>query len=295
MAMTARSTSLKSLRREIDGIDDEMHDLLMRRVEIVERVAEIKNREAAGAYIRPGREMTILRRLMNRHRGELPAAVVIRIWRELLAATTRLQGELSVAVHAPEKSVGYWDLARDHYGSGTKMSLHRLANPVIRAVVNGNATIGVLPLPQEGEPAPWWPALIDAGDNMPRIVARLPFIENSGGRFERLGALAIAHMDRERTGDDVTLVAVEVAPERSRASLKEAFVAGGLPATDIAAWEDVENPRMRLHLIEIAEFVGANDARLAAVAAAMDEQVARIIELGGYAMPMIGLDDGDGG
>ncbi|MFQ5958457.1 MAG: chorismate mutase [Alphaproteobacteria bacterium] len=293
--MTARSVSLKSLRRVIDDIDDRMHDLLMERTEIVERIAEVKNREAAGAYMRPAREVTILRRLMKRHHGRFPAAVVARIWREMVAATTRLQGTLSVAVHAPEKSVGYWDLARDHYGSGTRMTLHRLANPVIRAVVGGTATVGVLPVPQEGDAAPWWPMLIAAGEHMPRIVARLPFIENSGGRFERLGALAIAHMEREETGNDFTLVAVEANPELSRGSLKEAFVASGLPANDIAAWEDAENPRTRLHLIEIAEFVGEDDARLADVAWAMGDQVVRIIELGGYAVPMGGFGGDDGG
>ncbi len=293
--MTARSASLKTLRREIDDIDDRMHDLIMQRTEIVELIAVVKSREAAGAYIRPAREVTILRRLMERHHGRFPPAVVVRIWREMVAATTRLQGTLSVAVHAPEKSVGYWDLARDHYGAGTRMTLHRLANPVIRAVVGGTATVGVLPVPQEGDAAPWWPTLIAAGEHMPRIVARLPFIENSGGRFERLGALAIAYVSQEETGDDVSLVAVEVTSELSRATLKEAFVASGLPANDIAVWEDAENPGERLHLIEIDEFVGEGDARLADVGEIMGEHVIRIIHLGGYAVPMIGFGADDGG
>ncbi|MCH9020463.1 MAG: chorismate mutase, partial [Proteobacteria bacterium] len=125
--MTGPSASLESLRRDIDAIDDEIHDLLMRRTEVVERIGALKNQTESDVFIRPAREAEIMRRLIDRHRGRFPASVVVRLWREVLAATSRLQGPFSVAVHAPEKSVGYWDLARDHFGSGTKMTLHRLS------------------------------------------------------------------------------------------------------------------------------------------------------------------------
>ncbi|MFQ5784592.1 MAG: chorismate mutase [Alphaproteobacteria bacterium] len=291
--MTAGPASLEPLRREIDAIDDQMHDLLMRRAGIVEKISEVKNRESAGAYMRPAREVTILRRLIDRHSGRFPATVVVRIWREMVAATTRLQGDLTVAVNAPEKSVGYWDLARDHYGSGTAMTLHRLAGPVIRAVVDGAATVGVLPLPREGDDDPWWRMLIAGGERMPRIVSRLPFIENGRGRFENLAALAIARIDYERTGDDISLVAVEVDAELSRARVRDAFVAGGLAADAIAAWQDRENPQSRMHLMEIADYVDAGDPRLAAVETGFGERVVRMVALGGYAVPLGRPDDGD--
>ncbi len=191
-----------------------------------------------------------------------------------------------MAVHAPEKSVGYWDLARDHYGSCTPMSLHRNANQVIRAVIDGTATLGVLSLPQEGEPHPWWRHLIAAGPRMPRIIARLPFIENSAGRFEHLGALSIAQIDQDRTGDDVSLVAVEANAELSRGSLKQGFDAAGMPANDIAVWQDPDNRKTRLHLIEIADFVGRDDPRIGELESEMSEHVQQVIALGGYAAPL---------
>ena len=284
--MTAPSRSIDELRRDIDAIDDEMHDLLIRRVEIVEAIGALKKAAAGELYIRPAREAQILRRLVKRHKGRFPAPVVVRIWREMLAATSRLQGPFSVAVHAPEKSVGYWDMARDHYGSATQTTLHRLANPVIRAVADGSATIGVLPEPRDGDDDPWWPKLLTAGETMPRVIARLPFIDYDDGRFEELGALAIALADQEPSGDDVSLVAVEASAGLSRTGLKEAFVAGGLPASDIATWSEDKAAESHFHLVAFADFVGPGDARLAAATAKLGEQITRIIGLGGYAAPI---------
>ncbi len=286
--MTSPPTSLDSLRREIDAIDDQMHDLLMRRTAVVERIGALKNQDAATVYIRPEREATMLRRLVKRHRGRFPAPVVVRIWREMLAATSRLQGPFSVAVYAPERSVGYWDLARDHYGSCTRMDLHAKASPAIRAVTEGTATVAVLPLPEDGEDDPWWPLVIAAGDPIPRIAARLPFIENSAR--QRLGALAIARMNQEQSGDDVSLLAVEADPELSRGNLETAFAAAGLPASDVAVWRQGGDDGTCLHLIEVADFVGRDDARTAAVKAELGERIGRVIELGGYARPLGGSD-----
>ncbi len=80
------------LRRRIDEIDDRLQDLLTERVSIVSRVADSKQRSGGVAPHQPAREAEILRRLVARNNGAMPAASLVRIWRELLAATTRMQG-----------------------------------------------------------------------------------------------------------------------------------------------------------------------------------------------------------
>jgi len=293
--MTTPPNPLDAMRREIDEIDDAMHDLLMRRAEIAVRIGDHKTRNADRGYIRPAREAAILRRLVARHHGHFPAVVMVRLWRELMAATSRIQGPFSVAVHAPEKSVGYWDLARDHYGSGTQMTLHRAATLVIRAVADDTATVGVLTVPQDDDANPWWPMLVASGANMPKVVARLPFIDNNNGRFEQLGALAIARADHEPTGDDVSLVAIEATADLSRVGLAEAFGAARLPANVTAVWTPPGEPDIRLYLIEIADYVAADDARLDAVRTTTGERLSRMIDLGGYAVPLGDPGFGDDG
>jgi chorismate mutase / prephenate dehydratase len=292
--MTVPSRSIDDLRDDIDVIDDEMHELLMRRVDVVEQIGALKNAAPGDLAIRPAREARILRRLVAQHRGRFPALVVVRIWRELIAATTRLQGPFSIAVNAPEKFVGYWDVARDQYGSATKATLHCSANSVIRAVVDGTATIGILPIPAEDDAVPWWPHLIFAGANIPRIIARLPFIEHDHEPFEDLGALAIALSEQEASGDDVSFIAVEASAGLSRDSLKQAFDVSGLPATGITAWSEIKRAPTQLHLVQVGDFVGAGDARLDAAAAKLGDQIIRFVGLGGYAVPIGKAQSGGG-
>jgi chorismate mutase/prephenate dehydratase len=269
------------VRREIDALDDAIHDLIKRRVALVGRVAQAK---PGGLPIRTGREAEILRRLIHRHSGNLPPVVLVSIWRELMAALTRLQAPLAVALCAPQKSVGYWDLARFQFGSATPMSLHRSAAPVLRAVTEGRATVGVMPLPQEQEADPWWPHLVAETDGTPRVIARLPFVDSDAGRFESFGALVIAQAEPEPTGDDRALIVIEAEIEISRARLHELLKAAELDG-DILATKRLGGSE-DLWLIEIRGFVGVGDPRLANMVALANKTVRRAVALGAYATPL---------
>ena len=274
-------SQLDTVRREIDALDDAIHDLLKRRVALVGQVARAKGR---GLPIRPGREAVILRRLMSRHSGNLPPVVLVSIWRELMGALTRLQAPLAVAVCAPQKSVGFWDLARFQFGSSTPFTLHRSPAPVLRAVSDGAATVGVLPMPQEEEADPWWPQLVSEQADAPRVIARLPFVETADGRFENLAALAIGKTDPEPSGDDRSLIAIEAETEMSRTRLHELLKAAGLDG-NIMATVSIGGDE-GLWLIEVAGYADRGDARLAKLVALANKTVRRAVPLGTYAMPI---------
>lgn len=250
--MPADSPSLDDLRRDIDEIDIAIHDLLMRRTEIGRRIGAVKGDN--GPYIRPGREAQILRSLIARHHGPLPAAVVVQIWREIIGALTALQGSLTVAAcngGGPELH----RLARNHYGLQAPITPHAMPMGVLRAVIEGQATVGILPLPDSDDPEPWWRYL--ARDGAPRIVARLPFAASETRETE---ALAIAHAEAEDSGRDRSYLILETTQELSRATLRDALTRTGLPVIDVQTWTS-ERSR-RLHLIEVDGFVAAGDERL---------------------------------
>lgn len=282
--MPSSTTALDELRREIDQIDDAIHDLLMQRAQVVERVGAAKG--DSRVYLRPGREAVILRRLMARHTGAFPPAVIVRMWREMIAALTRLQGPFAVAVYAPEDRRGFWDVARDHYGSFIPMTAVNSPVAAVRAVSDGTATVGVVPYPAEDDSDPWWRYLVNGDQRTPRVVARLPFGHRGNARGENRDALAIALVPNEPTGDDRSLLAVELGADLSRGRLKDALEHAGLPPTAFCTWHARDPHGSSVHLVEIADFVDAQDPRLHAFAERLGDIPARINTVGGYAVPL---------
>ncbi|MBP2291702.1 chorismate mutase [Azospirillum rugosum] len=293
--MPAPKSPLDDLRREIDHIDDAIHDLLMRRAAVVERIGAVKaqlddqNGAVAAAppiFLRPAREAVILRRLMARHAGSFPAAAVVRMWREMITALTRIQGPFAVAVYAPEERRGFWDVARDHFGSFVSMTAVNTPAAAIRAVSEGTATVGVVPYPAEDDADPWWRFLLSSDARTPRVVARLPFGGRGNARGEDRDALAIALVPHEPTGDDRTLLAIELGHDLSRGRLKDHLEHSGLAPTGFCTWHAKDPSGPSLHLVEIADFVDHADPRLSAFAERLAEIPVRVNIVGGYAVPL---------
>ncbi len=279
--MPATPSDLTELRHRLDEIDDKVHDLLIERVEIISMVAASK-RDGRLAAFQPGREAEIIRRLVGRHRGDFPVATLIRMWREMLAATVRLQSPFAVAVFAPTEAQGFWDLARDHYGSSTPMSAYRSIGQVIRSVSEGQAAIGVLPMPQEGEADPWWRQLASKDEHAPRVVARLPFGARGNARSDA-DALAIGRGMQEETGADRTLLATELTADISRGRIFRILSSVGLNCTFFASCEHAGGA---VNLIEIDGFVRISDQRLDSFRAQLGDALHRMLPFGGYALPI---------
>jgi chorismate mutase-like protein len=277
------SGPLEDFRRQIDEIDDSLHDLLMRRAEVVAAVGEVKKGDGTPA-LRPGREAAILRRLLARHRGHFPPAMLVRIWREILAGTVAMQTDFAVAVYAPDTMQGYWDLARDHYGSHTRMTALGTPSQVLRAVTEGTASVGVLPMPAEGDLEPWWPYLISADPQTPRVIARLPFADRGNARGESGDALAIGRGEPEPSALDRSLLVIETSAEMSRGRLVSALKSGGLGASFVAAVES--KPGTAAHLLEFSGVLDAGDPRVGAALAPLGNAIEGTYRLGVYARPV---------
>ena len=283
ISMTSSSDqALAELRREVDRIDGTMVDLLVERLRIVREIAATKRQAGnGGPAIRPGREAAMLRRLVERGRG-FPTGTLVRMWRELLAATTRAQAPLAVAACAPPDRPELWDLARDHFGSTAPIQRAAGGSQALRLLADGAADLAVLPLPAEDEA--WWAALPDTQVRPLRVVARLPFAP-ADPRLAGWGALVVGTVEPEPSGDDLTLVAVAAPPHVGRARLLERMAERGLAARWLATRRAGES-EPALHLLELDGFVAGDDPRLAAAADTSREHVLRCVWLGGYARPL---------
>lgn len=283
----ANDPSLENLRQEIDRIDDQIHDLLMHRTEIVGQIGVLKRQnEPAIVAMRPGREAQILRRLVARHSGQFPVEVLVRIWRELLSAQVSVQGDFSIGVFVPDGTSHYRDMARDQFGSSTPLKTYQAVSQVVHEVWSGNISIGILPFPVGERADPWWRTLAVSAGPSPKIIARLPFVLTKRANTNERSALAIAMLEPESTGDDISLVAIERLSDVSRDRLRAEMNERKLFAEWLAVWHDPESPGYGLHLVSIDGYLAAGDARLTEFRLRAGEAVGRTVVLGSYARPV---------
>ncbi|TNE37706.1 MAG: hypothetical protein EP348_05525 [Alphaproteobacteria bacterium] len=283
--VTINNSKLDALRDEIDRLDAELLSVLEKRISIVKDIAAAKADDGKAVAFRPGREAAVLRRILKLHSSDLSDTVVAAIWRELISAVGWMQRPYTVSITAPDKSVGYWDLARFHFGSATPMKLHQLPSVVLREVSENASVLGVLPWFSR-ERDTWWEYLAQGGDSAPKILAALPFLDKPSGEFEDLSSLVIGQAEPEASGDDVTLIVLVTQSEWSRARLKEQLVKADLPGfcSDSRTPDGADGDW--LHLIEVPEFVARGDDRLARLAEIMGKDHIKTVILGAYAVPI---------
>lgn len=277
---------LKDLRREIDAIDDQLHSLLRQRTKIVEEVRLYKKDERV--KIRPAREAEIIYRLFAQHDGKFPKREMFRIWRELIVATLSLEGPFSAGVLMDEHGddIGFWDLARDHFGSYTPMTAFPSTRRIIEAVQKQEVTVGILPIPTRHEEAPWWRRMAFDGHDVPRVIARLPFVGGSNARDHGNEALVISPVPQEATGRDRTYMVIESAKQLVQSRLNTELANAGLNMVFSTEHLDDNRPEVWQILVEIDDFVAPDDVRIEKFKDAFDGAIQFAVTIGGYATPI---------
>jgi chorismate mutase len=169
--------TLPELRVEIDRIDGEMHGLLIKRGEIIDRLIAVKKTEETGSAFRPAREADMMRRLVKRHHGNLPFDTVESIWRVIISTFTYVQAPFAVHADLSAGDALMRDSARFHFGFTVPFVPHIGASSVVEAVSESRGDLGLIPAFATAGAGPWWAAL--EFDSAPKIIARLPFVERA--------------------------------------------------------------------------------------------------------------------
>jgi chorismate mutase len=270
---------LAALRAELDHVDNELHGLLLRRAGVVEQVAKSGKR---GAF-RPGREASIIRRLLRQHSGGLPPQTLVRIWRELLAGTTAMQGLFVVAVCDPDGSAAFTQAAREHFGALTPLHVYGSPAQAVAEVSRGSAAVAVLPVPSETDTArdAWWTGMLQNEQPRMHLVARLPFWAPRPDGAPVVQAIVAATTEPDPSERDRSMLGLELDLDVSRARLTAALAAADLaPVTMI-----LRRNRDAAHaLVEVDGFMTDADPRLIR----LDAPLRRPLVLGAYAIPESG-------
>ncbi|RAK57900.1 chorismate mutase [Phenylobacterium deserti] len=219
-ATPAPAPSLDEVRTRIDAIDRELLRLLDERAGLARAVAAAKaaSGDTQRFGLRPGREAEILRRLLAEPRMAATPALVVRVWRELMAESLSLQGPFNVSVWGGARTV---ELARMRFGAAPP--LQAVAKPE-EALAAARVKGGVAALALTPDSA-WWGRLL--AEPRIKVFAALPCLAAWGP----MSALAVADVDVEPTGDDRTFWVTDAS--QSAAAIEEALSRDGVAATPL--------------------------------------------------------------
>ena len=141
---------LKSLRKEIDAIDNKIQDLIKERANLGLEVAKIKRTDEVPRFYSPEREAAILRRVAERNDSPLPDFNVTQIFREIISATRSLESLTRIAILGPEGTFTE-AAARQHFGHAFEAIFQPTINDVFSAVEVDRAEFGVVPVENSTE------------------------------------------------------------------------------------------------------------------------------------------------
>jgi len=253
---------LIAIRNRIDAIDEEVHRLLIDRASVIAELIRIKGTSKPGAAFRPDREADMMRRLVLRHRGDLPLATVEHIWREIITTFTAMQAPFGVIAGPNGDAAAMRDLIRFYFGFSVPVEDAESSEAAVARVAERGNDIAVVAADSDGR---WWSGL--SGARAPKVFARLPFIEIPD-RPAGLPAYVIGPPLKETPDPDIRLLAAKDAT-----GLQEAVGAYG---GSVAARADGEC------LIELPVAARFEDVAAAAGIATAPHPVA----LGGYSQPI---------
>ena len=192
--------TLAELRKEIDAIDEQVHRLLMARGDIIDRLIQVKQTQEVGSAFRPAREASMMRLLVERHRGILPLDTIESIWRVIISTFTYVQAPFSVHADVSVGEPAMRDSARFHFGFVVPYVAHFSAAAAVEAVAKSKGDLAMVSAVSSR--TAWWNEL--EADGAPKIIARFPFLE----RADHPAALPVFVISR--VADDAVVTEVQM-------------------------------------------------------------------------------------
>jgi chorismate mutase len=280
-------TELLSFRKQIDEIDDTIISLLKERINIVSRVGEYKKRTAPGRCpIRPAREAEMIRRVIKKFEDSkfFPAAAAA-MWRIIIGASTSVESNLTLSVFTPDRDNDYFWMAREYFGPFIPIIKQPHIKRVLGDVMDGKAAVGIVPMLRSSDTTFWWTNLVQQGNDIPKVFARIPFVYSGTPGRDAPSALAISRLIPEPSGDDCSLMVLEADHNVSQNKLQSAFANAKLDAT----WINIAtlSPSARHHLIEVKGFVTLEHQSVEVLLNTLGSAVYNLNFIGAYAVPVI--------
>lgn len=204
--MPDTQNTLQQLRQEIDTIDQEITDLLAKRIDVVKQVGHYKKaNNKTPSFIRSAREATMVIDLIDKLKENYHPQAILNIWRTIIASSLSVEQGLEIVVYSEhmEQHAGYW-LARDYFGNFNPIDCVNSMDLLFKRLSAKSGIVAVLPYPSNEQN--WWRLWLDHSSPKPKVFSIIPYIrvQNINDRY-----LAIANLEPEDSGNETTLLAVK--------------------------------------------------------------------------------------
>jgi chorismate mutase/prephenate dehydratase len=148
---TSAGLDLDGLRQRIDGIDEQIHELLSERARVAQQVGAYKHAQGQVAdFYRPEREAQVLRKALERNRGPLRDEEIVRLFREIMSACLAQEEALKIAFLGPEGTFSQQAVLK-HFGHSVRALPLVTIGEVFDEVQAGHADYGVVPIENSTE------------------------------------------------------------------------------------------------------------------------------------------------
>lgn len=146
---------LLALRQQIDGLDQQIEQLINSRAQAAQQVAEVKTQASAETgedlvFYRPEREAQVLTRIMERNTGPLSNEDMAKLFRQIMSACLALEQPLTVAYLGPEGTFTQQAVIK-HFGQWARTKPMAAIDEVFREVEAGAVHYGVVPVENSTE------------------------------------------------------------------------------------------------------------------------------------------------
>ncbi|MDB5722448.1 MAG: 3-deoxy-D-arabinoheptulosonate-7-phosphate synthase [Alphaproteobacteria bacterium] len=137
-AQGAASSTLQTLRGEIDRVDDAILELIEQRLAASSAVAASKDAEGDGRLkLRPRREAEVIGRLAAR--SDAPRDLIAQVWRTLMSHGLQAQARTEIVVCAGRDRLSLYEMVRGRFGPAAPVRWVKDPAEAIEAARSGEA------------------------------------------------------------------------------------------------------------------------------------------------------------
>ena len=172
-----------------------------------------------------GKEAAAIKNLLKLHRGNFPRYVIAKIWREILSASACLKEKPKLSVLETDSCTGLINIVQEHLGSYAEYVTRGSFGQVMK------------------------------------IIAKLPFLRRKENPIKEQDIYVVAQVHPTPSGDDISLLGIEVNNDVSVSTIIETLENAGLSHAKIRLSAKVDDEN-KSYLVEVDGFLKPNDEKL---------------------------------